>query len=163
MPGYGGTIRVERMWWRWTVEVPEHELPYLDEHTVVVAATPARVWAAVEEVAGTLGVPDSKLGALLATALGTRPGRGFDVSAREPGASLDLSGRHRFSRYQLSFDLTGTTDGRTRLRATSRAAFPGVTGALYRMLVVASRAHVLSVRHILGGIARRALRAPGSA
>jgi hypothetical protein len=142
------------------VGAAEHELPYIDEHVVVVPATPARVWPALEEIAESLGVPDSRLGALLAAVLGTRPARGFAVSAREPERSLVLAGRHRFSRYRLSFDLAETPDGRTRLRATSHAEFPGVHGAVYRGLVVGSRAHVVSVQHILRIVARRATGEP---
>jgi len=134
----------------------EHELPYLDEHAVTVPATAERVWVALEEIAESLGVPGSWLGTLLAAALGTRPARGFAVSVCEPQSSLVLAGRHRFSRYRLSFDLAATPDGRTRLRATSHAVFPGVHGAVYRFVVVGSRAHVVSVRHILHTIARRA-------
>ena len=37
------------------MEHPKNELPYLDEHAVVVSAAPARVWAALEEIAGSLG------------------------------------------------------------------------------------------------------------
>jgi hypothetical protein len=134
----------------------QHDLPYLDEHVLLVAAPVTRVWAALEEVAASLGVPDSRLGVLMAAVLGTRPVRGFAVSAREPETSLVLSGRHRCSRYQLSFDLGGTPDGRTRLRATSHAAFPGVRGGIYRGVVIRSGAHLVSVRHILQTIARRA-------
>jgi hypothetical protein len=139
----------------------EHELPYLDEHVVLIPAAPERVWAALEETADSLGVPDSWPGILLAAALGTRPARGFAVSACEPQSSLVLAGRHRFSRYQLSFDLASTPDGRTRLHATSQATFPGVHGALYRLVVVGSRAHVVSVRRILRTITHRATAGQG--
>ena len=144
------------------MEHPKNELPYLDEHSVVVSAAPARVWAALQEIAGSLGVPESWPGAVLAAALGTRPARGFAVSACVPQSALVLAGRHRFSRYQLSFDLAGTPDGRTRLRATSYAVFPAVQGAVYRLVVVRSGAHVVAVRRILRAIARRATAGQGS-
>src|SRR5215207_2214063 len=74
---------------------------------------------------------------------------------------LGLGGRHRFSRYLLTFDLTDLPDGGTRVSARSYGSFPGLHGWIYRTLVVGSRGHVLSVRHMLHGIRRDAQRTGG--
>jgi hypothetical protein len=46
--------------------------------------------------------------------------------------------------------------GGTRLRAETRARFPGPFGALYRLLVVSSGAHALLTRRLLEGVRHRA-------
>jgi hypothetical protein len=42
------------------------------------------------------------------------------------------------------------------LRAESRATFPGLAGAAYRLLVVRSGGHVVAVRRLLSAVRRRA-------
>lgn len=80
---------------------------------------------------------------------------GFHVEVAEPGLELALAGSHRFSEYALIFRLADASAGRTRLRAETRAAFPGVKGAVYRTLVIGSRGHVLVTRRLLGAVAQR--------
>jgi hypothetical protein len=136
-------------------------LPYIDEHATDVGdASRERVWGALTEVLrGQL-----RDGGPIARALGCepaggtavfdgRPGQtlpGFRVAEAEPGRRLTLQGRHRFSQYELTFLLD---DG--RLRAQTRAAFPGPLGRLYRAAVIGTGGHRLVTRHLLRQVARR--------
>ena len=137
-------------------------LPYIDEHSGHVGATPERTWTALTEtLRATFGGGD--LGARL---LGCEPLRetpgwaglpgqtlpGFGVAEAEPGRRLVLRGRHRFSEYQLTFLL----DDDGRVRAQTHAAFPGPHGRLYRAAVIGTRGHVLATRWMLRQVARRA-------
>ena len=143
-------------------------LPHLDEHAVDVDAGRDAVWSALLTVldrsfdgavasayARAVGCPDR-------TASGPRPldvgstVPGFRVTAARPGQELVLAGRHRFSTYALVFRLEDAGPGRPRLRAESRAVFPGPAGAAYRLLVLRTGAHVLGVRRLLEGVRRRA-------
>ncbi len=65
-----------------------------------------------------------------------------------------LSGRHRFSRYALVFELEPTGE-HTVLKALTYAVFPGVHGRVYRLLVISSRAHVVATRRMLASVSRR--------
>lgn len=81
---------------------------------------------------------------------------GFHVAAADEPHELALAGRHMFSSYALVFHLEDLAPGRTLLRAETRAEFPGLKGAVYRMLVIRSRAHVLATRRILSAVKRAA-------
>ncbi|HEX6687953.1 MAG TPA: hypothetical protein VF085_04725 [Solirubrobacterales bacterium] len=83
---------------------------------------------------------------------------GFHVEAAERSRELALAGSHRFSDYALIFRLEQAGGGRIRLRAETRAVFPGATGAVYRTLVIGTRGHVLVTRRLLGAVKRRAER-----
>jgi hypothetical protein len=147
------------------------QLPFIDDHSRVVAASPERTWAALlAVVAGALG---RELPGPLVSAWGleqsTRSGNwsapapgdtitGFAVAEVEPRRCLALRGRHRFSRYELRFTLEGVEPDRVELHALSHAEFPGALGAVYRTLVIGSRGHVLAVRRMLAQVARRAER-----
>jgi hypothetical protein len=74
---------------------------------------------------------------------------GFRVVEAEPGRRLVLGGRHRFSRYTLTFVIE---DG--FLRAQTHAAFPGVLGRLYRAAVIGSGAHRVVTRRLLRQVVR---------
>lgn len=143
-------------------------LPYVDEHTEVIASGLDNVWDALR---GTLDESFSRpraaryarlVGAADSTASGPRPLAvgsafpGFRVVAAAPERELVLEGRHRFSTYALIFRLEPTGAGGTRLRAESRAAFPGRAGTVYRLLVVGTRGHVILVRRLLATVRRRA-------
>ncbi len=133
-------------------ECERGELPFVDEHTIRIAASRQLVWTALQRyVATSLRVVE---GAALARILGTQPPTGFEVFESRPTERLTLVGRHRFSRYMLAFDLTEASDGITRLRAETYAAFPGVRGRVYRTLVIGTRAHVIATRHVLRSIRR---------
>ncbi|MFF4350191.1 hypothetical protein [Streptomyces sp. NPDC001530] len=142
-------------------------LPYLDEHATVIAAGTDDVWRGLGE---TLDRSFSRpraagyarlVGTADRTASGPRPLAegstfpGFRVVAAVPGRELVLEGRHRFSSYALIFRLEEVGPDRSRLRAESRAAFPGLAGGLYRRLVVGTGGHVRGMRHLLSAIRRR--------
>lgn len=147
------------------------ELPYVDEHSRVIAAPPGAVWAALERTveasvssgaapayARAIGCEDREAGGPRPLAEGSAfPG--FHVAAARPGEELVLAGSHHFSRYELSFRLDDLGAGGTRLRAVTRAEFPGLHGRLYRAAVIGTRMHVLVTGRILKATARRAERA----
>ncbi|HET7693593.1 MAG TPA: hypothetical protein VFM44_10945, partial [Gemmatimonadota bacterium] len=60
---------------------------------------------------------------------------GFQVASADPPRRLALEGRHRFSRYRLTFDVD-PGEGVSRVRAVTHAEFPGLRGTLYRAAVV---------------------------
>ena len=133
----------------------DHDLPYVDQHAVTIAAPRATVWAALEGyVADTLG---AKRMPLLGRMLGTDPPSGFGVAQREPERRLALAGRHRFSRYRLVFELSDGPGEGTVLRALTYAVFPGAHGFVYRTLVIGTRLHVLATRGILHAVRRRSV------
>jgi hypothetical protein len=144
-------------------------LPFLDEHAVEVAAPPEVVWEALCQVAeGSFASPVAGRFARLVgceqTAVsGPRPLAegsafpGFAVARAEPDSELALVGRHRYSDYALVFHLDGS-DGATRLRAETRARFPGAAGRLYRAAVIGTRGHVLVTMRLLGAVKNRAER-----
>lgn len=151
------------------------DLPYVDEHETTVAAPAAEVWRTLVE---TVDAGFSARGAAAyarlvgcadTAAAGPRPLAegstfpGFRVVAAVPGQELALAGRHRFSDYKLTFRLDAIDAGRTRLRAESRAAFPGLHGAAYRFVVIRTGGHAVGVRRLLAGIRRRAERGAGGA
>lgn len=83
---------------------------------------------------------------------------GFRVERAVPGAELALEGRHRFSRYALIFRIHELGPGRSRLRAETRAVFPGAAGRVYRALVIGTHGHVVAVRRMLRATRARAQR-----
>jgi hypothetical protein len=142
-------------------------LPYVDEHTTVVAAEADAVWRGTLEVLDrSFGRPGAARYARLVgcadrTASGPRPLAegstvpGFRVIVADPGRQLVLAGRHRFSSYTLAFRLDPAGPGRSRLRAETRAAFPGPSGRLYRRLVIGTGGHAAGMRRLLSAIGRR--------
>jgi hypothetical protein len=144
------------------------QLPYLDQHATDIAADVDDVWrvltATLERVFTRTGAAGyaRAVGCADRTTSGPRPLAagstlpGFRVVAAIPGSELVLEGRHRFSSYALIFRLEPVGAGRSRLRAESRAVFPGLAGGAYRLLVVGTRGHVVAVRHLLSGIKRGA-------
>ncbi|HEU4736679.1 MAG TPA: hypothetical protein VFS48_06610 [Solirubrobacterales bacterium] len=149
---------------------PESPLPYVDELTVDVTADRNVTWAALLRVvegsfASARGRgPARLLGCEDAEPSGPRPLAqgsafpGFHVETAEPGNRLALAGRHRFSTYLLTFRLADAGADRTKLTAETRAAFPGLTGGIYRALVIGTRLHVLVTRRLLTASKRRAER-----
>jgi hypothetical protein len=128
-------------------------LPYVDRHGTEVPAPVPQVWTALRSYADSSLVAPPLLGRLL----GVEPLGGFAVTDEVTGERLDLSGRHRFSRYLLRFELTATAAG-TRLEALTFADFPGVHGGAYRLLVLGSGLHVVAVEAMLRAVRRASSR-----
>jgi hypothetical protein len=146
------------------------QLPHVDEHSAVVEASPESTWEALLRVAeGSVssgGAPTLSrlLGCADTAASGPRPLAvgstvpGFHVAAATAPEELSLAGSHRFSNYALIFRLDDLGEGGIRLRAETRAEFPGLKGRAYRALVIGTRMHVLVTRRILNAAKRRAER-----
>ncbi|MET8092096.1 hypothetical protein [Micromonospora sp. NPDC005220] len=143
-------------------------LPEVDEHTTVIAAEPHDVWPhllhVVQETFDRTAVSTYArlVRAADPVASGPRPLTegstlpGFHVTTAHPARELTLRGSHRFSTYALRFRLEPVEPGRTRLRAETRAVFPGLAGGLYRQLLLRSGGHVLGVRRMLATVRRHA-------
>jgi hypothetical protein len=143
-------------------------LPYIDEHSTCVGATPERTWAALIAVGAAMRGPTRPLGWLMCRQPALASGdwsRGVEAGATLPGfhveqacppSRLALAGRHRFSRYALVFELEDMGPEGTRVRARSWGVFPGVHGRSFRALVIGTGAHRLVVRRLLRRIEGRA-------
>jgi hypothetical protein len=152
--------------------LPAGRLPFIDEHAVEVAATRERAWDALREVLErSFRGRRTELFARLLGASQTQPRGdpgetgasivGFRVARAQAPTELDLEGEHRFSRYALTFRLDALADQRSRIRAETRAEFPGLHGRAYRAAVIGTRAHVVLVRRLLHAIRAMAERPPG--
>jgi hypothetical protein len=136
---------------------------------VAVAADGEATWAAmvrvVDRAMGSAGTGARILGCEDTAARGPRPLAegsavpGFHVAEARAPERLALAGRHRFSDYALIFHVDAAAAGGSRLRAETRAVFPGLKGHAYRALVIGTRMHVLVTRRLLGRIKARAERA----
>jgi hypothetical protein len=142
-----------------------HNLPFIDEHQVLVSAPALAVWRSLTTLlartrpAATMAFshlvaaePRRASGTLLDVGA-TVPG--FTVTEAVPGHHVRLAGRHRFSQYALVLTLVTQPD-ETVLSAHTYARFPGLHGAVYRQLVIGSGAHRIFVRRLLGAVRRRA-------
>ncbi|MFD3570237.1 hypothetical protein [Streptomyces sp. NPDC058667] len=142
-------------------------LPFVDEHAVVVDVRAEELWQRL--VVGVERAFSRDGGARYArlvraepvVAGGPRPLAegsafpGFRVVRVVPGRELALHGGHRFSAaYSLVFRIDALADGRSLLRAETRAAFPGVAGRIYRLLVIRSGGHAFGMRRMLAGYRR---------
>ena len=165
LPDASRAVTLERL-----IDIPIESLPFVDELSTEVAATPQRAWDAVLATVDHLGArPTSRA---TEHALGATPDRrtgdvgkigstipGFLVTRSVPPAVLALMGEHRYSRYALVFRIAEQGPDRPLLvSAETRAEFPGLTGSLYRLLVIGSRGHVAVTRSLLRSIRRRAER-----
>lgn len=113
---------------------PRGDLPFIDEHDVLVRASPQAVWAALAGQFSRSGrsVFDAYL-RLISAEPRRASGKPLDLDAEAPGflvtdslpaQRVALTGRHRFSRYRLVFELIAQELG-TVLRARTYAEFPG--------------------------------------
>jgi len=131
-------------------------LPVVDEHSRKVHADPEHVWSALMRfVRGPLARPAPRA---FVAMWNLEPVSGFDVAEESAPRHVALRGHHRFSRYELAFDVVPGPDGVT-VRARTSAEFPGIAGTVYRGLVIGTGGHRLAVRHMLRQIARSAERA----
>ena len=149
------------------------DLPFIDEHAVEVAAPPSACWEALLATAGAMsdGAAEGAVAWLLGTEHRGRsgvPGEsgstivGFEVAEAKAPRLLVLEGRHRFSRYRLTFTIVPAPGGAV-VAAVTHAEFPGLHGRAYRALVIGTRGHVLATQRILRSVKGRAERARESA
>jgi hypothetical protein len=149
------------------IDVPIEALPFVDEHAVIVVATPEETWEALLATVseGTANRPGPRIARILGCAHTARRGRpgeigstlpGFVVTRSIPPAVLALMGEHRFSRYALVFRIAETPLEPVLVSAETRAEFPGGSGSVYRSLVIGTRGHRLAVEAILRAVRRRA-------
>lgn len=145
------------------------ELPFVDEHSIAIDAAADVAWSALvlvvsaafagrgtERVAGLLGCEQRAATGVAGEVGSTIPG--FRVADARAPEVLVLEGRHRYSTYALTLRIDCDGDG-SRLRAETRAEFPGWTGRAYRTVVIGSRGHVVVVRRLLRSVKHRAERA----
>jgi uncharacterized protein DUF2867 len=149
--------------------LPAADLPFIDEHAIEVAAAPERAWGALRQVLSpSSGSRSRERFARLLGASETRshgdplePGSsitGFRIARAHAPLELVLEGEHRFSRYALIFHLEPLPGDRSRVRAETRAVFPGLRGHAYRALVIGTHGHVLAVKRLLRAVRGRAER-----
>jgi hypothetical protein len=151
------------------IDTPLEALPAIDEHSIEIDAPADAAWEALFPTLGR--VFDGPLARRVASGLGCRetaasgdlrhPGGtlpGFIVSRAIVPVMLALLGEHRYSRYGLLFRIDLLPGQRSRVRAETRASFPGFKGRLYKVAVIGTRGHVLVVRSILRAIKARAER-----
>lgn len=139
--------------------------PFVDEHEVRVSAPVLVVWRTLTE---RLSGAQNGRRVAFAHLLGTEPRRpsgtfpeegatlaGFKVTESVRGKLLELTGRHRFSRYRLVLTLAEQA-GATVVSARTYARFPGPHGAVYRLLVIGSGAHRVVAQALLRDVRRQA-------
>lgn len=146
------------------------DLPFIDEFDATVEAPPSQVFSALTRAmdrtfSGAAGqVFTAVLGCLHRGASYTVPPvegqevNGFRVARVEAPSLLVLEGQHRFAIYRLTLRVEGVGPDRSRLSARTDAAFPGLTGRLYRLGVIGTGGHAMIAKRMLSAVARRAER-----
>jgi hypothetical protein len=157
------------------------EPPFIDAHSITVAAPAEQVWEATAQVVrrwpehtfprlGASGAAAPMFARLLGCADIDRPPPGpgvpeavvgFRVARVEQPSLIALEGEHRFSRYALTFKIEPADGSSSIVTAETRAAFRGRAGRGYRTAVIGTGAHVIVVRRLLSSIKRRAEREEG--
>jgi hypothetical protein len=149
------------------IDVPIESLPFVDERSIAIVASPDEVWeatlATVSEAAANR--PGPRLARLLGCAHPDRAGVPGEIGSTLPGfvvarsvrpAVLALMGQHRFSRYALILRIAETPLEPVVLSAETRAEFPGRRGTAYRAAVIGSRGHRVAIEASLRAVRRRA-------
>lgn len=154
------------------LETPLQDLPPVDERSIEVDAPAEVAWAALFPTLS--GAFDSRLSQRVARRLecrdleasgdlhhpgGTLPG--FVVARAVAPVMLALMGEHRFSHYALVIRIDLLPGQRSRVRAETRARFPGASGTAYRVAVLGTHGHGLLTRRILRSLKKRAERKSG--
>ncbi len=128
------------------------ELLLVDNHSVHVRAPMDQTRNAVMKVVRRLtGRPAPGLFVALWR---LEPASGFAIASSSPDR-IALVGHHRFSRYELAFELRPEDDG-VELCGRTSAEFPGAAGRVYRALVIGSGGHGVTVRAMLRQIRKAA-------
>ena len=134
---------------------PDRALRHIDDHELRIDAPVEVVFRALR------GYVDDSLaradGHPVARLLGTDPPSGFAITEEVPDRLVRLTGRHRFARYELVFEVAAAAGGSV-LRARSYGVFPGLHGRAYRAAVIGTRGHVVATRHLLWQVRRRVAR-----
>lgn len=149
------------------LETPLSELPPIDEHSIEIEAPAEAAWAALfpllsrslngrlaRRTARLLDCRDQIAEGDLRHPGGTLPG--FVVARSVAPVMLALMGVHRFSRYALVIRIDLLPGQRCRVRAETRAQFPGAKGIAYRAGVIGTRMHSIVVRRLLRSLKRGA-------
>ncbi|MEV0848626.1 hypothetical protein AB0J21_22550 [Streptomyces sp. NPDC049954] len=147
-------------------DLPYEDLPFVDEHSVLVKASAADVWRALARAYGGGSMPSvtGVYGHLVAAEPRRSAGEplaagstlpGFAVAESVPERLVRFTGRHRYSRYALVFALAERPGG-TLLSARTYARFPGLAGRAYGRLVIGSGAHAALLTRQLYAVRRRA-------
>ncbi|MEE3067018.1 MAG: DUF2867 domain-containing protein [Actinomycetota bacterium] len=122
-------------------------LPYIDQHAITIDANRADTWSAL--LRAMCRDPHDPASVPI----------GFVLDEARAPDRFALKGRHLFAVYRWVFELEAEAADRTRMRATTWAAFPGVHGRIYRALVIGTGAHRVVTRRTLKRVAATALRA----
>lgn len=150
-----------------TILVRMEPLPFIDDLALPIAAPAAEVWSALLRTLGKVNAPGWLMRAWGLHDTGRRGDwsrevsvgdsiPGFAVADCAAGRHLVLRGGHRFSRYQLRFELEPAGEG-VVVHAITHAAFPGLLGRIYRACVIGTGGHRIVGRRLLATVARRAL------
>ena len=123
-------------------------LPYIDQHAITIDANREETWSALLRVM--CRDPSDPASVPI----------GFVLDESRPYDRFALKGRHPFAVYRLVFELDNNVADlaprRTRVRALTWAAFPGLHGKVYRALVIGTGGHRVAVRWTLKRIAAAA-------
>lgn len=123
-------------------------LPLVDEHVIRVEASVLARRAAMSKVAHRIAErpPPRLFSKLWRLETPTT----FRIAEETPDR-ITLAGGHRFSRYELVFEIVND-----EVHARTLAEFPGLRGRAYRALVIGSGGHALIVRAMLRKIRQHA-------
>jgi hypothetical protein len=125
-------------------------LPFIDDHRIQVRAPVEQTWAALAKL--TRRLAERPAPRAFASLWRLDPPSGFAIESSS-SERIVLVGHHRFSRYELAFELRPTDQG-VEVHGRTSAEFPGVAGRLYRALVIGSGGHGVAVRAMLRRVRR---------